>query len=250
MLEGIEPDKLPQTLQDTIVFTRKFGKQFIWIDCLFIIQDDDNMEDWKREAKQMASVYSSSCCNMSATASVDSSQGLFRSRNLIPQQKLRVKLGKGNDVHWVHFLASNEWRTEIDESPLNRRGWVCQERYLSSCNLHFGRKQLFWECREFPACELFKHGIYKNYGYVYANCDQKTRVCSALRSRVNLENSNVETKPAYVTWYELVADYTARKLSFENDKSPRRPEHFPRCHLLSFSYLHHSPPCPPQEASQ
>lgn len=42
------------------------------------------------------------------------------------------------------------WAASVDgpASPLNGRGWVLQGRLLAPRTLHFGREQLFWECRE------------------------------------------------------------------------------------------------------
>ena len=45
-------------------------------------------------------------------------------------------------------------------NPINRRGWVLQERLLSHRILHFGQ-QVFWECRQLLACETFPEGLPK-----------------------------------------------------------------------------------------
>jgi hypothetical protein len=47
------------------------------------------------------------------------------------------------------------WEDGVVNAPLNRRAWVFQERYLSPRVLHFGARQLFWECMEREACEMF-----------------------------------------------------------------------------------------------
>ncbi|KAH8592284.1 hypothetical protein B0O99DRAFT_716995 [Bisporella sp. PMI_857] len=36
-----------------------------------------------------------------------------------------------------------------------KRAWVIQEQLLSSTNIHFTGKQLFWECRELSVCEQY-----------------------------------------------------------------------------------------------
>ena len=45
------------------------------------------------------------------------------------------------------------------DAPVNTRAWVVQERLLAPRTLHFGRDQLFWECRTFEACESFPGGL-------------------------------------------------------------------------------------------
>jgi hypothetical protein len=51
------------------------------------------------------------------------------------------------------------WARKFIDQPLNQRGWVLQERILSPRALYFGREQLFWECREFVACESYHRGL-------------------------------------------------------------------------------------------
>jgi hypothetical protein len=40
------------------------------------------------------------------------------------------------------------WDQYVTQAAINQRGGVFQERALSPRVLHFGRRQLFWECRE------------------------------------------------------------------------------------------------------
>src|ERR1700733_13859768 len=75
---GIDWNTLTQTFRDAIMLTRKLGFHYIWIDSLCIIQDDEN--DWRVEASKMAGIYENAVLVVSATASRDSSEGLFRDR--------------------------------------------------------------------------------------------------------------------------------------------------------------------------
>lgn len=47
----------------------------------------------------------------------------------------------------------------MSESPLNRRAWVLQKRYLSPRIIHFGETQVLWECKSRDCCETFPEGI-------------------------------------------------------------------------------------------
>ena len=51
------------------MFTQKLGLQYLWIDCLYIIQN--SFAEWHREAPQMARVYGNSYINIVATSSID-----------------------------------------------------------------------------------------------------------------------------------------------------------------------------------
>jgi hypothetical protein len=57
--------RLPRTLQDSIMIARFSGFDYIWIDCLCILQDDK--EDWGREAARMDDVYSNAALTLAAS---------------------------------------------------------------------------------------------------------------------------------------------------------------------------------------
>lgn len=46
-----------------------------------------------------------------------------------------------------------------ETARINTRGWVMQKRILSNRILHFGGKQVFWECNTTQACEAFPEGV-------------------------------------------------------------------------------------------
>ncbi|KAM0421203.1 hypothetical protein ACHAPT_010923 [Fusarium lateritium] len=166
---GLAFDHLPKTFQDAVVFCRKLGVRWLWIDSLCIIQNDD--ADWKAEAGKMADIYSNSWLTIAATKAADSSQGCFIDNespsmficqladegeiyNVLVGELLRVK----HESEW--------WKRESPSSgvqrrpyscnpafPLITRGWAFQERLLSRRVLHFGFTELFFECRERYSCQ-------------------------------------------------------------------------------------------------
>jgi len=54
---GLPLNILPPTIRDAVTIARCLGLQYIWIDCLCIIQDDPI--DWEIEAAKMGSYYQS-----------------------------------------------------------------------------------------------------------------------------------------------------------------------------------------------
>ncbi|KAE8345164.1 heterokaryon incompatibility protein-domain-containing protein [Aspergillus arachidicola] len=72
---GIPWSKLPQTLKDAMHLSLELGVEFIWIDALWIIQDD--LVDWKEEASKFGSVYRDALITTSATASPNTTSGIF-----------------------------------------------------------------------------------------------------------------------------------------------------------------------------
>ena len=149
---------LPKTFRDAIYITQKLGVKYLWIDSLCIIQD--SVEDWRQEAATMGRVYQNALCNIAATAASDSSVGCFLDRNPLLAQVCRVDLTWELPLRGSYYcLDGSLWPRSIGEAPLNRRGWVVQERILSPRILHFGAQQLFWECHEMEACESFPDGL-------------------------------------------------------------------------------------------
>ena len=156
---GVSVSKLPRTFQDAVIIAGWFRCRYLWIDSLCIIQDSE--EDWRKESAAMRHVYKNARLNIAATGATDSSFGLFVDRNpsLILAGLVSVswagKLPKGD----FRFYLRRIWEQGINRAPLNRRGWVVQERYLARRNLHFGSDSMFFECHELEACETFPAGL-------------------------------------------------------------------------------------------
>jgi hypothetical protein len=153
--DAIAIKDLPRTFQDAIDVSRKLGINYLWIDSLCIMQDKDDLNDWFREAGLMHKVYSHSYCNLSATGAVDSSHGLYQPRyahdNHDTKVNLYVRHHNGHIQRSIRTIQASHyelWDQYVTQAAINQRGWVFQERALSPRVLHFGRHQLFWECRE------------------------------------------------------------------------------------------------------
>jgi heterokaryon incompatibility protein (HET) len=101
-MSGINFDCLPRTIQDTIVLTRYLGLQYLWIDCLCIVQDD--REDWERESYRMGSVYQNSYLTIAASRAKDCSEGFLGKR--VADSILRTKIEDGDgQSFWIYFKA-------------------------------------------------------------------------------------------------------------------------------------------------
>lgn len=108
----------------------------------------------------MGMVYQNAFCNIAATGASDGSVGCFWDRNPLLAQVCKVDLTWELPLKGVYYcLDGSLWPRNVGEAPLNRRGWVVQERILSPRILHFGAQQLFWECHEMEACESFPAGL-------------------------------------------------------------------------------------------
>ncbi|RMZ89717.1 hypothetical protein DV736_g3055, partial [Chaetothyriales sp. CBS 134916] len=116
----------------------------------------------------MEKVYAHSYCNISATAAVDSSYGLFNQRDTkykwVENITLNVKdLGGGNGATQERVVCAildlYFWEKYVDNSPVNRRSWVYQERLLAPRVLHWCQDQIAFECREVSRAECRPEGL-------------------------------------------------------------------------------------------
>ncbi|KAF1967828.1 hypothetical protein BU23DRAFT_437355, partial [Bimuria novae-zelandiae CBS 107.79] len=75
---GIRTLCLPQTLQDAVIFTRRLGLSYLWIDSLCILQD--SVQDKHREIAGMASIYQDALVTIAATSASTCIEGFLSDR--------------------------------------------------------------------------------------------------------------------------------------------------------------------------
>ncbi|CAN9293828.1 unnamed protein product [Alternaria alternata] len=165
--------------------------------------------------------------------------------------------GRDNDeksakVKYRVVLHKDLWTEKLADEPLNQRCWILQERILSPRVLHFGHEQLFWECREFVACETYHQGLpasLRNHPYIniirlqLGDEPKDDRWPAKYVSTASQDISNVKSlwdkftsifRPivihettlyaglnntsVYQDWYSVVEFYSMGNLTFSNDK--------------------------------
>ena len=65
---GHEFEDLPQLFQDAFIIVEKLDVRYLWIDSICIIQQGDDIRDWRREAPKMAKYYQYSVSTLAGTA--------------------------------------------------------------------------------------------------------------------------------------------------------------------------------------
>lgn len=148
--QRIAVETLPSTIQQAIKVTRAIGVNYLWIDSMCIVQDDE--EDKFRELAKMCEIYSNSTLTLCASAARWCTEGFFNLAAL-PGTSYRMP-----DVGIVYPCALPDGSTgsvrlieRIDYRPgaeaLTSRGWTFQEHFLPTSVVQFGAC-LSWECDE------------------------------------------------------------------------------------------------------
>jgi len=204
--------ELPKTFQETIMDSREFGVRYLWIDALCIVQD--SAEDWHHAAAKMMKVCQNSHCNIATTGASDSEQGCFFQRD--PFLKFPVLFKS----HWrnarnlsYHFVSTRFWAYQVDKAPLNARGWVLQERLLSPRVLHYGKEQLFWECRRLDACETYPEAFPRGMRSLSEQLKKYD-----LDSKISSAVDPGQIDPVESHWGNIVEVYTSCDLTKAEDK--------------------------------
>ncbi|KAH6708869.1 heterokaryon incompatibility protein-domain-containing protein [Leptodontidium sp. MPI-SDFR-AT-0119] len=217
---GIELSQLPNTFRDTILVARALSIKYIWIDSLCIYQD--STEDWRTESTKMGQIYMNCLLNIAATASEDSSGGLFRPRNPLAVKPAQITINAGYSIGkydfwcWPGFL----WDRQVEEGVLNTRGWVFQERLLAPRIVHFS-SQLFWDCRMSAACETIPTGrptpMPSRQKSPYRNFLDTIQLKKAPNLQRTSDTHEPEIEEVYTAWQEIVTTYSNRKFTKDSD---------------------------------
>lgn len=145
---GIKVHNMPATFQDAIYVTRKLGIQYLWIDALCIVQDDE--ADWETEAVMMCDIFAHSKVTISAARSSSSAQP-FLQRPIDEMLTVDFQSTLKPDVLGQYFIQLHPRHFEPAQQDIARsawvsRAWVWQEDIMSTRQLVFGNKTLQFRC--------------------------------------------------------------------------------------------------------
>ena len=227
--EGIIPSSLPSSFLDAIIVAKHLGVDWLWIDSLCIIQDSE--EDWRYESSLMGKVYQNSLCNLAATGASDSYGGLFHEDSVVSSSLFLNLNIKRDDADAEKIFPSHSysnsaqvyrvepwsiWSRKIEDSELNQRGWVVQERILAPRTLHFTRTEVLWECIENIASESVPDSVSEyavtHYALIKPALVSLQKHSPAQRLDIKLEDEVREG------WRQLAHEYIKSLLTKESDR--------------------------------
>ncbi|KAI1327988.1 heterokaryon incompatibility protein-domain-containing protein [Xylariaceae sp. FL0255] len=222
MLEEIPEEFLSKTHKDAFQLTRELGYQYIWIDTLCIIQQC--REDWRRESRSMAQVYSNAALTIVAGRASDSRDGFLE--NKFQPQVEPVALPfydppapSDRDGSAYEIWASLPRRRA--DGAVSNRGWCFQEAVLCSRALLFGTEQLNFRCREFDVWEDGTAGRPPTYQVrnKYSRIHSSSSTLSQNSQSVGIIRQHDERqRRMLIYWYRtILTGYTRRSLANEDD---------------------------------
>ncbi|KAH8880782.1 HET-domain-containing protein [Thozetella sp. PMI_491] len=174
---------LPPLFQDVAAIARALGVQYIWIDSLCIVQEDER--DWSCESAQMASYYGNAWLTIAAGATAGTHLSCFPR-----QRKEPVSIPHESLV------------------PLFSRAWAYQERLISRRILHLGPEEMVWECSSEHLCECgMTPDIWNGRPEEGIPCFRSSHHDALVGGRA---------KQGY--WDILVGMYLIRRLTFDSDR--------------------------------
>ena len=142
-MKGIKTSDMPQIFRDAVFITRELGIEHLWIDSLCILQDSE--DDWQRESSKMGTLYKNAFLKISAAASTDSTQGIFRQRSIsrLPPVKIEPCDSDYTSLYVTQFVENIPFEKP---QPIDSRAWCLQESALSPRVLVYGTELLGWLC--------------------------------------------------------------------------------------------------------
>ncbi len=147
---------LANSFKDAITLTKTLGINFIWIDCLCIIQD--SKKDWLQESARMGHIYENATCTIMAAAAIDPHGGLFHKRDPLAYSPFLIAGSLSDGLFVLPPGSKGKMEEVLNEAHLQSRAWAFQESYLSSRKLYFGPNGMYWSCFTGQATERDPHG--------------------------------------------------------------------------------------------
>lgn len=212
--KSMEYSVLPKTIQDAIQVTIGLGYEYLWIDSLCIVQDDER--DKAYEIAQMPAVYGGSVVTICATSADSVTRGFLGVRHGVYAEPIRLRLQRVNGTEEVCYLQGVDVNRR---KPLESRAWALQEAILSYRILKYENHHFGFSCKY--DAYLNKDRFLWN-GESYFN-KSHTDLGLAHMSYLHLTDISGSDRVAQYRgfdqpWEEIVEEYSGRKLTRPEDR--------------------------------
>ncbi|EIW58245.1 HET-domain-containing protein, partial [Trametes versicolor FP-101664 SS1] len=224
-MDGMDASHLPQTLRDAIRVTHALGFQYLWVDSLCIIQDED--KDRVHEIRWMHLVYRYAHLTIIAASAGKVSDGFLQDR--LAEDVVQITLPFLLHASFSHLIQQPS-ECSYDSDPIHERGWCLQEFYLSPRTLIFSGRTLQFRCQNDT----------RNIGDSFYNTIADVQLPDILLHPTppHAEYGSSEWSEVHGGWSQIVAMYTKRAISQPSDKLVACGALAEACHrVLRVDYL-------------
>lgn len=194
--------QLCKTIADAVQLVQCLGIRYLWADALCIKQDV--AADIEAHLAHMGFVYQNAVLTIVAAYGDDCDAGLpgIRPEWRYPTQDW-VEFG---DMTLVSSVQQQEGAIVTPESSKwARRAWTFQERLLSPRCVIFTQEQVWWDCQCATWCEESQHESKEVPGFAL----------TPHRKKLTLDQKFSKLQRS--DYFELIADYAQRELTFAAD---------------------------------
>jgi hypothetical protein len=212
---SLSRSELPKTLSDAITFTMKLGLQYIWIDRLCIIQDDE--EDKAREIARMPGIYYGAYVTVSANDASHCAEGFLHNFDDLAK--------KVSSVIAFRYHCSNKGKgsailNEYEDKPhwhsrdvVSSRAWTLQEQVLSRRLISCKYDGVEVKCMR----SAVSHEIRVSAPF---RINHVTGTPRGFSGNLLIDRGFYSEKQMMQEWSYLIQKYSVRKLSHPEDKLP------------------------------
>lgn len=222
---GLPTELLPQTIKDAIRVTRELGIDYLWVDSLCIVQDDE--VEKMNQIAQMSQIFEGAYITIAASQASSGSDGFLSSVNSHGLTcKVSVTYPTGDKM--MRSIVKNT-KHNISEEPLTQRAWTLQETCLSRRIISFESGHLHWYCIEdtesnctnFTCMQLF-FSFDPGFGHLEPHHGTFGRMAKSVKRRWTRRypffRRHLPTEWQLSDWTWLVKYYSGRRLTYDSDK--------------------------------
>ncbi|KAF2027852.1 HET-domain-containing protein [Setomelanomma holmii] len=130
----IDEADVPLTIRQAIFVTRLLGLEYLWVDSLCIVQNDED-DDWNSESQKIGSIYQNATVTIAATSAQHCNAALFRRRKVdfntgdtihASRRTVRIPCGKDGvrqgDMH-MSLMSEDDWASLDFDTEISQSKW-------------------------------------------------------------------------------------------------------------------------------